>query len=87
MANSEAGLEVKPKRNTKPIVIPKELKAALKKNEELTYLFNEFSLSKQREFCEYILSAKREATKQSRLEKIIPMILSKVGLNDKYRNC
>ncbi len=87
MANSEVGLEVKPKRNINPIVIPDELKIEFSKNERLKYRFNEFTLSKQREFCEYISSAKREATKQSRLEKIIPMILNKVGLNDKYRNC
>ena len=87
MANSESGLEIKPKRNIKPVVIPDELNAKFSKNEKLKYRFNEFTLSKQREFCEYILSAKRESTKQSRLEKIIPMILKKVGLNDKYRNC
>ncbi|WP_288956358.1 DUF1801 domain-containing protein [uncultured Polaribacter sp.] len=87
MANSEAGLEVKPKKNTNPVVIPEELNIQFSKNEKLKYKFNEFTLSKQREFCEYILSAKREATKQSRIEKIIPMILNKIGLNDKYRNC
>ncbi len=87
MANSEAGLEVKPKRNTSLIIIPDALKLALSKNEKLNYKFNEFSKSKQREFCEHISSAKRENTKQKRLEKIIPMILNGVGLNDKYRNC
>lgn len=87
MSNSEAGLEIKPKRNTNPLVIPKELKHEFVKNEKLAMMFNEFTLSKQREFCNHILSAKREATKQSRIEKIIPMILNKVGLNDKYRNC
>ncbi|WP_330443122.1 hypothetical protein [Flavobacterium sp. C4GT6] len=30
-------------------------------------------------------TAKREATKLSRLEKIKPMILKGIGLNDKYR--
>jgi len=36
---------------------------------------------------EYIETAKREATKTSRLEKIKPMILQAVGSNDKYKNC
>ncbi|PQJ77853.1 YdeI/OmpD-associated family protein [Polaribacter porphyrae] len=85
--NSEAGKEIKPKRNTEPLVIPEEIEKELSKNEKLNYYFNEFTLSKKREFCEYISSAKRASTKQSRLEKIIPMILDKVGLNDKYRNC
>lgn len=87
ISNSEAGKEIKPKRNTKPLVIPDELQTAFSKSEKLTAIFKEFSTSKQREFCEYISSAKREATKQIRLEKIIPMILDRVGLNDKYRKC
>ncbi len=87
MANSEEGKEIKPKRNKSPVVIPVELKDAFSKNEKLKYAFNELSLSKQREYCNYILEAKREATKQSRLEKIVPMILNKVGLHEKYRNC
>lgn len=85
--NSKAGKEIKPKRNTKPIAIPEELKVAFSENEKLEAFFNEFTASKQREFCEYILSAKKATTKQTRLEKIIPMILNKVGLNDKYKNC
>ena len=85
--NSEAGKEIKPKRNTKPIIIPDELKTELSKNEKLNYFFNDFSTSKKREFCEYISSAKREETKQKRLDKIIPMILNNIGLNDTYRNC
>ena len=36
---------------------------------------------------EYISKAKREATKQSRLEKIKPKILRGVGLHDKYKDC
>ena len=42
---------------------------------------------KQREYAEYIQTAKQDATKQTRLEKITPMILKGVGLNDKYKNC
>ena len=35
---------------------------------------------------EYIAEAKREETKTTRLKKIIPMIVAKQGLNDKYRS-
>ena len=42
---------------------------------------------KQREYCEYIATAKRDPTKLSRLEKIKPMILNGTGLHDKYKNC
>lgn len=85
--NAEAGKEIKPKRNTNPVEIPEELLKEFSKSERLKFAFNRFSMSKQREFCEYIVSAKRDATKASRLEKIIPMILDGVGLNDKYRKC
>ena len=42
---------------------------------------------KQREFADHISSARREATKTSRIEKILPMIAAGIGLNDKYRDC
>lgn len=85
--NSEEGKELKPKRNTKPIQIPKELQIELDKNERLNEAFNTFTLSKQREYTTYISEAKREVTKLKRLEKIIPMILNGIGLHDKYKNC
>ncbi|WP_299709530.1 YdeI family protein [uncultured Tenacibaculum sp.] len=85
MKNVELGKEIKPTRNKKPLEIPQLLQDQFDANEELKSKFESFSLSKQREFTEYITSAKREATKISRLEKIIPMILNNIGLNDKYR--
>jgi uncharacterized protein YdeI (YjbR/CyaY-like superfamily) len=42
---------------------------------------------KQREYAEYIAEAKQAATKERRLEKILPMIAAGGGLNDKYKNC
>ena len=87
--NQKLGKEIKPARTSskKEVIIPKELQVVLKKDKELNTCFLAFTPSKQREYCEYIDSAKREATKQTRLEKIIPMILNGVGLNDKYKNC
>ncbi len=85
--NSEEGKELKPKKNTKPLVIPENLQLELDKNDRLNETFSEFTLSKQREFTDYISEAKRETTKEKRLEKIIPMILNGIGLYDKYKNC
>ena len=85
--NSERGLEIKPQKNKQPLIIPPELESKLKGNDNLTEKFNELTLSKQREFAEYISSAKRDTTKITRLEKIIPMIINGIGLNDKYKNC
>ena len=87
IANQKAGKEVKPTRSKKKAVIPEELNSVLSSNKSLLQSFESLAPYKQREYCEYISSAKREATKQSRLDKIIPMIEKGLGLNDKYRNC
>ncbi|SHG40957.1 YdeI/OmpD-associated family protein [Winogradskyella jejuensis] len=85
--NQRAGKEIKVVRKGKTVDIPKELKACLNNDQDLQLAFSALTPGKQREYCEYISSAKREATKVSRLEKITPMILNGVGLNDKYKNC
>ncbi len=79
----EKGLVI-PKEK-KETIIPELLQNELDRNSELNDKFNTFSPYKQREFIEYIITAKQEKTQISRLEKIIPMILEDRGLNDKYR--
>ena len=85
--NQKQGKEVKPERNKKQVKIPEDLDEKFESVNNLKSKFLELSNYKQREYCDYISSAKRDATKQSRLEKITPMILQGVGLNDKYKNC
>ena len=85
--NQKLGKEIKPEKKGKRVVIPSELEDALKLNTDLNQSFKALSPYKQREYAEYIDTAKREATKQIRLEKITPMILQGVGLHDKYKNC
>ncbi len=85
--NQRLGKEIKPQRKTKVIVIPEELQTILKSNKDLGGHFMALTPGKQREYCDYISEAKREATKQKRLEKITPMIIKGVGLHDKYKNC
>lgn len=74
-----------PKSEKVEIDIPVELKEVFDKESSLLVSFNQLTAFKQREFCEYILDAKRQQTKLNRLEKIIPMISKGIGLNDKYR--
>jgi len=83
--NCKAGKEIRPTRNTKPVVLPSELKLILNSNKTLKDAFYKLTLSKQREYAEYISTAKRENTKNSRIEKIIPLIKAGKGLNDKYK--
>lgn len=85
--NQKLGKDIKPKRTKKETIIPKELNKLLSSNTSLKTSFNSITPYKQREYCDYISTAKREATKQTRLEKITPMILQGIGLNDKYKDC
>lgn len=84
--NAREGKEYKPVR-TKEVVLPQLLKEIFKLDKKLETSFKALSLGKQKDYAEHINSAKREATKQNRLEKIKPMILQGVGLHDKYKNC
>jgi len=82
--NLKQNKEIKPNRN-KPILFPEELKEAFKNNSALETQFLTFTHGRKREFADYISQAKRAETRQSRLQKIIPLVLDGIGLNDKYR--
>lgn len=81
--NEKNGKKISPAK--KKTVIPPELKKALGSNKKAKSKFDAMAPGKQREYCEHIASAKQEATKQRRLEKVMPMIEKGIGLNDKYR--
>ncbi len=85
--NQKSGKEIKADRRIKETIIPKELQIELDKDSDYKNSFDTITPSKQREYCEHIASAKREVTKQNRLEIIKPMIIQGIGLHDKYRNC
>ncbi|SIO14727.1 YdeI/OmpD-associated family protein [Algoriphagus halophilus] len=82
--NEKEGKSWKPEKRTNP-EIPLLLMQKLEENPDLKSAFLELTPYKQKEHIEYIVGAKREATKMNRLEKIIPMILEGKGLSDKYR--
>lgn len=65
--------------------IPIELKTLLLANPALSSEFYNLPPYKQNDYCEYIATAKREDTRERRLQKIIPMISKGIGLNDKYQ--
>lgn len=83
--NQKDGKEITIKKPSTNINIPEELEVVLEANKDLKNSFEKLPLFKQKEYTEYITSAKRDTTKTSRLEKITPMILRGVGLGDKYR--
>jgi uncharacterized protein YdeI (YjbR/CyaY-like superfamily) len=82
--NQKQGKELKPERN-KTVVIPDELLEVFKEDKELKDCFARFTPGRQREFADYISSAKQTETRKARIQKIIPLLLDNIGLNDKYR--
>jgi len=86
IANQKKGLQVKVEKKPKTkIVIPVHLSITLENNEDIKTAFNKLTYSKQKDYAEYIATAKQEKTKLSRLEKIIPLILVGRGLHDQYK--
>ncbi len=82
----DAGKEIKATRG-KAIDMPDELSKAIRRYKGATAGFRSLTPGKQREYATYIATAKRDDTRQKRIDKILPMIAAGVGLNDKYRNC
>lgn len=86
MALVDAGKEIKAER-TRTVDVPGELAKAMRRHKGATAAFRKLTPGRQREYAEHIASAKREDTKQKRIDKILPMIAAGIGLHDKYRSC
>lgn len=82
--NQDAGKFIGPDKD-KPLDIPAELQQLFDRKSDVKTQFESLSKSKRREYADHIAEAKREDTRIKRLEKIEPMIMQGIGLNDKYR--
>ena len=80
----ETGREVSPRRNL-PVEVPPELEQGLARTRGARAAFRSLTPGRQREYARYVAEAKRETTRVSRVEKVLPMILEGTGLNDRYR--
>lgn len=80
----DEGKSVTPKKSA-PKAPEGMLKNELDNNEELKRAFDQLTPGRQKDYINYIEEAKMEKTKQSRLDKIIPLILAGKGLHDKYK--
>ena len=86
--NQKKGLRLIPEKKKKTtLIIPEILQTFLEKDSIAKTAFDLLSPYKQKEYAEYISTAKQEKTKRLRLDKIAPVIIAEKGLNDKYRNC
>jgi uncharacterized protein YdeI (YjbR/CyaY-like superfamily) len=83
---NETGQKVGPIRKAKaPLPVPKELTAALKKKAGAAAKFKEFSPSQKREYSEWIVEAKTEATRDKRLATSVQWIAAGKPRMWKYR--
>ncbi len=77
----KAGLKV-PLKKTTAYNIPDEFQKRLNKNKSLKTAFNALTPGRQRAYLLYFSAAKQSQTRESRIEKYIPLILKGKGLND-----
>ena len=86
-ALNEAGVKVpgrtQPKKR-KPLPMPTDFTAALKKNAKARKTFENFSASHRREYIEWITEAKRDETRKERLAKSINWLAEGKARNWKY---
>ncbi len=82
--NAKAGKDMKPEKFT-AVSIPEILQNELNEDSVFKKAFEKLTPGKQKEYNLYLQEAKQEKTKISRLEKIKPMILEGISLNDKYK--
>ncbi len=69
------------------LIIPDYVTAALKKNKKALATFEAFSYSHKKEYVEWITEAKREETRQKRIETMLTWLAEGKSRNWKYANC
>ena len=88
MRLNDEGVKVprmKPKEAApREVVVPAELSAALKRNRKARETFESFSPSHKREYAEWIADAKREETRQRRVDTAIEWMAAGKPRNWKY---
>jgi len=80
----KAGLNVTFKKNPEPI--PEELEAKFEEYPVLKNAFEALTPGRQRGYLLHFSQPKQAMTRVSRIEKSVPMILSGIGLHDKYKS-
>jgi len=73
------------KRQPVTFTIPGQLEILLSSRPDVKTAFEALTPGRQKEYALYIADAKRADTRARRIDKIIPIILKGVGLNDRYK--
>lgn len=86
MELNQAGITVeRPVKARKPeIVVPADLAAAVKKNRKAQATFDQFSPSHRREYVEWVMEAKTDATRANRLQQTVEWLAEGKPRNWKY---
>lgn len=86
---NEKGIKLpkKTSKQKKELVVPNELLEVLNKNPKAKEVFDNFSYSHKKEYVEWISEAKRETTKEKRLNQTIEWLEEGKHRNWKYENC
>ena len=79
--------EKKPAAPKKELVIPEYFAEALKGHETALKVFYDFSYSHKKEYVEWVMEAKTEATRDRRMLQAIEMMTEGKSRNWKYQNC
>lgn len=77
----KSGIKV-PMKKTKEFDMPEEFQNKLDENPELKEAFEALTPGRQRAYLLHFSSAKQSKTREARIEKYIPQILTGKGLND-----
>ena len=86
--DSGAKLPGREKKTEKPpLEVPPAFLTAVKKNKKALATFDGFSPSKQKEYVEWYVEAKTEATRDKRLAQAIEWMAEGKSRNWKYQNC
>jgi uncharacterized protein YdeI (YjbR/CyaY-like superfamily) len=72
------------RKTSRPVVVPPDLRKALARNAAARAMFEKFSPTHRREYCEWIVGAKREETRARRLVQAIEWIGAGRPQNWKY---
>ncbi len=85
---NEKGIMVpKSSQSKKELMVPEYLQAVLKDNPIADEVFSAFSYSHKKEYVEWITEAKRDATREKRINQMLEWLAEGKHRNWKYENC
>ena len=86
-AGAKIPARAKPAAGKKEVEVPAAFMTALKKNKKAQATFDAFSPSKRKDYVEWYVEAKAEATREKRLAQAIEWMAEGKARNWKYQNC